>query len=326
MAYIDDIEEIFIEPPDPNPLTDEDSADEDDGGALDNLSGRQLKSKVEIKFSNSTERIISEEDENRISKSRLIKGDISPLPEKINLQESIVWVEDGDLEVSRSRTFPEQTYDQFLEKSPVQIFEMFIDGNIIKLLVEETQKYALFKNCPDPQITAEEMRTFIAILILSGYDPKPSKRHFWDSGLDMKNLMVSDSMRRDRFVQIIRFVHLADNTNIDNTDKMYKLRPLMNALKKKCLQYFVPQEHLDFDESMIKYYGRHSCKQFIRGKPIPFGYKMWCINGKDGYLVDFNMYQGKNPNGVDEYERLFGKCTAPFVSMLTELPHPEYPY
>lgn len=328
MIYLDDIEEIFIEPPDPTALTDEDSADEDDGGTLDNLSGRQLQSKVEIKFANSTERLTSKNQTNDLvtSDNTAVHNDNISLPEKVRPKDKIIWEKDADIVVSRSRIFPVQNYNMFLEKSPVEIFEMFIDDSIIELFVRETQMYSLFKNCPDPQVTSEEMKTFIAILILSGYDPKPSKRHFWDSGLDMKNIMVSNSMRRDRFVQIMRFIHLADNNSIDTTDKMYKLRPLINALKTKCLQYFVPQEHLDFDESMIKYYGRHNCKQFIRGKPIRFGYKMWCLNAKDGYLVDFDMYQGRNPNAVDEYERLFGKCTAPFVSMLADLPHPEYPY
>lgn len=48
---------------------------------------------------------------------------------------------------------------------------------------------------------------------------------------------------------------------------------------------------------MTKYYGLHNCKQFIRGKPIPFGYKMWCLNLADGYLINFNIYQGKFSGG-----------------------------
>ncbi|KAG5864696.1 hypothetical protein JTB14_024668 [Gonioctena quinquepunctata] len=151
MAYIDDIEEIFIEPPDPNSLTDEDSADEDSGGELDNLSGRQLRSKVEIRLTNSTERLTCENQE--------------------------------------------------------------VEDPLDTIAIDDE----------NPHISTEEMRTFIAILILSGYDTKPSKRHLWDSGLDLRIIMVSDSMRRDRFAEIMRFVHLADNNNIDTTDKMYKL-------------------------------------------------------------------------------------------------------
>lgn len=54
----------------------------------------------------------------------------------------------------------------------------------------ETRRYALFLNCPDPNISAEELRCFIAILYVSGYNNLPSKRHFWDSKNDMRNLAV----------------------------------------------------------------------------------------------------------------------------------------
>ncbi|KAK9747456.1 lactate/malate dehydrogenase, NAD binding domain [Popillia japonica] len=50
---IEDIDEIFIEPPDTAVLTDEDSGDKDIGGLVDNLSGAQLRVPVEIKLNNS---------------------------------------------------------------------------------------------------------------------------------------------------------------------------------------------------------------------------------------------------------------------------------
>ena len=43
---------------------------------------------------------------------------------------------------------------------------------------------------------------------------------------------------------------------------------------------------------MIPYFGHHSAKQFIRGKPIRFGYKIWCMCTPLGYLVQFDPYQG----------------------------------
>ncbi|KAG5894891.1 hypothetical protein JTB14_030596 [Gonioctena quinquepunctata] len=44
IAYNEDIDvDIFIEPPEPNVETDEDSADEDYGGLVDNLTFRQVR-------------------------------------------------------------------------------------------------------------------------------------------------------------------------------------------------------------------------------------------------------------------------------------------
>lgn len=129
------------------------------------------------------------------------------------------------------------------------MFEQFIDSEIIHFFVAESKKYLLYKNLIYPQITAEEIR------------------YFWDSLNDMKHIFVNDIMRqrRDRFIiQIIKFIRYADNIQIDMNDKLDKILPLICKLKKVCAA------NLDFDESMIKYSGRHGCKQFIRRKPIRF--------------------------------------------------------
>ncbi|KAF2890213.1 hypothetical protein ILUMI_15960, partial [Ignelater luminosus] len=39
------------------------------------------------------------------------------------------------------------------------------------------------------------------------------------------------------------------------------------------------------DKSMIKYYGHHDCKKFIRAKPIRFWYKVWSMYTEDGHLI-----------------------------------------
>ena len=58
--------------------------------------------------------------------------------------------------------------------------------------------------------------------------------------------------------------------------------------------YGVFSKHLSFNEQMVQYYGRHFMKQFIRGKPIRFGYKNWAICCSDtGYCFNFDLYEGK---------------------------------
>ena len=42
------------------------------------------------------------------------------------------------------------------------------------------------------------------------------------------------------------------------------------------------------NESMVLYFGRHSAKRFIRGKPIRFGFKIWCFCGSDDYPYNMN--------------------------------------
>jgi hypothetical protein len=66
----------------------------------------------------------------------------------------------------------------------------------------------------------------------------------------------------------------------------------MDLLNEHYLKHAQLEENLCVDEFICPYYGKHSAKQFIRGKPIRFGYKFWCLCTKKGYLVRFEPYQG----------------------------------
>lgn len=73
-------------------------------------------------------------------------------------------------------------------------------------------------------------------------------------------------------------------------NKYLKLRPLENILKNCFLKYFVFGQAFNYDENTVKYFSRHSCKQFIRGKRIQFGFKAWRINTSTGYLLNYDFY------------------------------------
>lgn len=314
MVFSDDIDEIYIEPPDAAILTDEDSGEEDGGGVIDNLSGAQLRAPAEVILHNNER--IGGDDQLLNAEDKIVVQNNSSQPLLVQLEKPN-WCQ-GDLQPPNSN-FQAGTYVQYKHLTPTQFFEKFIDDDVIQLLLEETSKYALFRNCADPKVSKEEMRCFIGILVLSGYNELPSKRHYWDIDSDMRNELVYKSMRRDRFLQISKFLHFADNNKPDLTDKIWKLRPIMDKVKQTFLHYFGPEENLCYDESMVKYFGRHSCKQFIRGKPVRFGYKIWCLNTPSGYLTNFEMYQGNNPRRSLVYEKLFGKASAQLVTMLDEL-------
>ena len=77
---------------------------------------------------------------------------------------------------------------------------------------------------------------------------------------------------------------------------MSKISPLYDMMNKNLVQHGVFHNLLSIDESMVPYYGRHSAKMFIRGKPIRFGYKIWSLCGSDGYPYHLKIYQGKENN------------------------------
>ncbi|XP_058810523.1 piggyBac transposable element-derived protein 3-like [Phymastichus coffea] len=55
---------------------------------------------------------------------------------------------------------------------------------------------------------------------------------------------------------------------------------------------------------MLKFYGRTVLRQFIKGKPVRFGIKMWALCCANGYLFDFEIYCGKN----SDTDGVLSKC------------------
>lgn len=239
-----DVRKIFIEPPDVNVNSDEDSADEEEVGLVDNLSSRQLLAGAEVVAKVAVPETHVQEENDR-TEVGCEEGSPSKKP-KINC--SVTWVKKDITE--EHAIFPEPNYTSFRGKTPIDIFEMIIDDGILEYIPNECTKYALFKNCNDPKITVEERRIFLAILYMSGYGIVPSKRSYWERQGDVRNEVAVIAMGRDRFLEICKYLHCADNNNMVENDKMWKLRPLLQRLKHKFLSLFQAEQNLDFDECM----------------------------------------------------------------------------
>ena len=55
---------------------------------------------------------------------------------------------------------------------------------------------------------------------------------------------------------------------------------------------------------MIPYFGKHGAEQYIHGKPIKFGFKLWVMATPLEYCIHFHPYAGKD-SILQEYEQLF---------------------
>ena len=159
-------------------------------------------------------------------------------------------------------------------------------------MVEQTTLYCLSKNWSNLNVTKEKIKVFLDILIVSGDNPLGSKRDYWSTEDDLRNNAVDEAMRRSRFEVIMKCLHFKNN-KLDKNDKYSKIRPPLDHLEEKFIQHFILSQKISHDDAMIQYFGRHSCKQGIRNKLIRFGYKVWSQNTPNGYLITFDVYQGK---------------------------------
>ena len=81
---------------------------------------------------------------------------------------------------------------------------------------------------------------------------------------------------------------------------MSKIFLLHNMLNFSLVQFGIFYKLLNVDESMVPYFGCNSAKTFIRGKPIRFVYKIWCLCESDGYSYPMQIYKGKQSNAINQ--------------------------
>ena len=116
---------------------------------------------------------------------------------------------------------------------------------------------------------------------------------------DLDSTFVRELMSRNKFRKIKSSIHVCNNNNLPADDKWAKLRPLFDITNQNLIQFGLFSVHLSIDEQMVPYFGRHSCKMFIRRKPIRFGFKNWVLCSEDGYPFKIIPYQGKSSGAKD---------------------------
>ena len=67
-------------------------------------------------------------------------------------------------------------------------------------------------------------------------------------------------MRCNRFLQILRYIHFCDNSQLKESYNCSKVRPLLTKIKEKFQKYALLTKEINVDESMIQYFGKYGQK------------------------------------------------------------------
>jgi len=183
-----------------------------------------------------------------------------------------------------------------ISKSEVELFEEFWDGDMLDLVINQSNLYAQQQNRHEFNLKKHQLKRFLGFLLFSGYHRLPRERMYWENAEDCRVNIVSQALSRQEYMDIKRNLHLADNATVHACDKFYKLRRYMELLNERLSKFGVFAHNLCVDEQMIPYFGRHSCKMYMRGKPVRFGFKVWCLCSASGYLYKFIPYAGRDDN------------------------------
>lgn len=188
----------------------------------------------------------------------------------------------------------------------LECFEAFFSHDLMKKIVEETNSFYKFSNNQKEiseksrvkqwkDTTVEELYCFLAVSLLMPLIKKRRINDYWSTDIYLSTPIFSKIMSRDRYLILLRMLHFADNDNVDKSDKLFKVRYVLDHIKSSYKRVMQPYQNLCIDESLMLYKGRLGFKQYIPSKRHRFGIKFFMLcDCKTGYIIDFIIYTGAN--------------------------------
>ena len=98
-------------------------------------------------------------------------------------------------------TFPETARD--LHYSSVTLFKFFMTDKLTEHICKETDTYAAQKENHAFKIDSNKMKSFFAVLLLSGYILYARRSMYWEMCLDSGNTIVASLFTKNRFLNVL---------------------------------------------------------------------------------------------------------------------------
>ena len=197
--------------------------------------------------------------------------------------------------------------------SPIEIFPLVTDHReLLELIVEQSNFYAhqigrIFR------VTKEELKAFLGINFVMAIKMLSTIAEYWRVDNLIANDGIENTMIRNHFCEILQNLHFADNRKdnktdeafkmrlhfADNrkdnkTDEAFKMRPVIDDLNSKFSEVLSNGSEQCIDDHMVKSKGRSGLKQYVKSKPIKWGFKFWFrCSCKSSYLYQMDIYLGR---------------------------------
>ena len=175
---------------------------------------------------------------------------------------------------------------------------------------------SLFQNWRD--ITLIKMRAFIGMIINMGLTQLSDIKDYWSTHATLNLPFFRSVFSRDRFLQIYWMLHVGE---LPSTTKRSKIQPFIDLLIPLFQRYLNPARELSIDEAMIAFRGRVAFRQYIRGKPQPWGIKAYVLSeSRSGYMYNLVIYYGKETQlitaaGLNHTTRVILTAMTPLANM-----------
>ncbi len=195
--------------------------------------------------------------------------------------------------------------------SEVDVFRKFFPRSLLLRIVEctneririlnEVRKSKAAKNptkrqrlSPIEETDEGEIIVVLGVILVMSYCKLPEFHDYWSSRTSLGNQLVKEVISRDRFCILFGKLYFTSPVKPADASKTYYIEDFAECLQKQFQKCREDSPFQSIDESMTKFKGRSSLKQYMPLKPVKRGIKLWMrSDAKSGYIYDFDIYQGK---------------------------------
>ena len=193
------------------------------------------------------------------------------------------------------------------DSTKLQIFQQFVMDDILDAITRETNMY--YTQHPKPtssmrhntsfyDTTSKELKAFLGTSIMMGVVRKPDLHLYWSKDGMLETPFFRKTIPRDRYVNIMSNLHFNSNALDNGSDRLFKIRPILNSFTENFCTSYCPDQHISVDESLLKFHGRLKFKQYNPCKRSRFGVKLYrlCESSGEmcGYTWNFKVYSGQD--------------------------------
>ena len=151
------------------------------------------------------------------------------------------------------------------------------------MLVTQTNLYAEQKRGPAESsvwypVTENEMKAWLSLYLNMGLVTKPNISAYWSTDPVLSSPFFTSLMSRTRFLQILRYLHFADNNlapphDSEEHNKLYKIQPFLNLVIARFQEVYSPDRQLAVDETLIKFKGKLTLQTIYPNQARKIWYK-----------------------------------------------------
>ena len=119
-------------------------------------------------------------------------------------------------------------------------------------------------------LTVTDLKKFLGLLFLAGLIWKPSLDMYWSVEEILSTPWFPRTMSRNCFQILWKFLHFSDNSNLNTTDQLRKVRPVLDTLLASFKEMYRPEQDVSIDEGTLLWRGRLRVKVCNPVKPIKY--------------------------------------------------------